>query len=80
MERRSDPRLAAKSLELGRYDPRVVEDEGVAGAEQVRKLADDPVLERIRTHEEQPRAIAGACRPQRDALGRKLEIEEVDPH
>ena len=32
------------------------------------------------SHKQQPRGIARPRRAQRDALGRKLEIEEVDAH
>ncbi len=45
-----------------------------------RQIANDPVVELFRAgpHHEKPCAVARLCRPQRDALGRQLEVEEVE--
>ena len=72
---------------------RVIDDEDIAGAQEVRQVADGPILEPrlapdahlagVRgngVHHEHPRGVARRCRPQRDALGRKVEVEEVSAH
>ena len=78
---RADPRLAAPALELGGDDPGVVEHQQVAGAQQAPAgRATTMIGERRRADLQQPRAIARACGPQRDPVGRQLEVEKVDAH
>ena len=71
----------AKAIESGRDHAGVVEHERVAGPEQHRQIAHDPALRRaIGAHHEQAGSVARAGRPQRDPVGGKLEIEQVDAH
>ena len=61
----------------------VVDHQRIAGIEQVRQVAHALVrkLRRAaRPHHQQPRRIARRNRPQRDALGRQVEIEQVGAH
>ena len=73
-------RLAAPTLELGRDHARIVEDEQVAGPQQSRQIPDAMVGEATALDQQQPGAVARARRPQRDPIGRELEIEQVDAH
>ena len=68
-------------VEPRRDHPRVVDDQRVAGAEEIRQIADAAVGERaVRADHQHPRRIARNRRRQRDALGRQVEIEQVDAH
>src|SRR5262245_50036083 len=61
----------------------VIDDHAVAGTQQVREIGDHAVFETgrfTRPHHEQPRGIPWARRPQGDAVGRQLKIEEVRAH
>ena len=71
----------AHAAQLRRNDLGVVEDQQIAGLEQRRQVADDPVLERRPwLDDQQPRRIARLGRAQRDPVFRQLEIEKVDAH
>ena len=64
---------AAKTaaMQPRRDDLGVVDDERVAGPQQVRQIAYCPVFERhrcARMHDEEPRRVAGRRRPERDAI------------
>ncbi|GJE06875.1 hypothetical protein AOPFMNJM_2198 [Methylobacterium jeotgali] len=71
----------AQAREAGRDHAGVVEDEGVAGAQQARQIAHAAVLQGFaRPHHEEPARVARARGAQRDARLRQLEIEQVHPH
>ena len=72
--------LAAAGEEAGRQDARVVEDQEVAGPQQVRQVADHGLAQRPAVDQQQPRRVARADRRLRDQLGRQGEIEQVDAH
>ena len=80
VQRRADLRLAASPLELRGDHARVVEHQAVAGTQFSRQVANDAVARRIAVEHQQPCRIARRCRPQRDPLGRQLEIEKLDLH
>jgi hypothetical protein len=77
---RSDPGLSAPPFELGGDDARIVEDEDVPGAQEIGQVGDPMIREGIRPDEEQSGRVARLSRPQRDSLGRELEVEQVDAH
>ena len=86
-ERRLDPAplppADAPAVKLRRDHLGVVDDELVARAQQLGEIAHAAVLAlrcRARPHHQQPRRIARARRPQRDVVGRKLEVEQVGAH
>jgi len=86
-QRRLDPGLhrSAKAAagQLRRDYLGVVDDELIAGPQEIRKIANGAVFEQgvvSRPHHQQPRGIARARRPQRDAIRRQGEIEEVGAH
>src|SRR5262249_36579649 len=59
----------------------VVDDDLVTGFEQPRQIAHRMVCQRsVGPHHQQPRSVARTCRPQRDAPGRQLEVEESGTH
>ena len=69
-------RFTAAALELRGDHSRVVEHQHVARAQQPRQVAYGAVGEGpLALHHQHPRRITGARGPQRDALGRQLEIE-----
>jgi hypothetical protein len=71
----------AKAMKPGGNHPGVVEHQGVAGPQQIRQVADDPIVEGLaRADHEQPRRVARARGPQRDPVVGQVEIEEVDAH
>ena len=84
VQRRADLCLTvgAAAFELGGDDAGVVENQNVAGAEQPRQVAHTAILERrvSPAHHEHVRRIARAHRPQRNALGRQNEIEQINLH
>ena len=78
-----DSPRAAQTVQPRRDDLGVVEDEHVAGAQEVRQVAHGTVFEprlAVRPHREQTRRIARGCRPKRDPLLGQVEIEQVDAH
>jgi hypothetical protein len=82
---RLDPRLVAATdapAAQARGDHlRVVENQRVAWSEQIRQVAHAAIIElRSRPHDEQARRITRTDRPQRDAVRRQIEIEEVRSH
>ena len=55
----------------------VVDHQRVAGAQEIGQVGDAGVRQRaVRADDEHPRAVARRRRRERDALGRKLEVEE----
>ena len=76
----ADPRLAAPAFELGGDDAGVVEHQHVAAPQQRRQIEDGLVGDASPVDQQQPRRIARARGPQRDPVGRELEIEKVDAH
>ena len=71
------------AVQVGGKDLGVVDDEGVAPAQQRRQIAHDAVLElgrRAGPHHQKPGGIARRRRPQRDAVLRQREIEQVGAH
>lgn len=61
--------------------PRVVEDEGVAGAQQGGQIAHAAIRQGVAgAHHEQAARVARARRPQGDRRLRQLEIEQVHTH
>ena len=82
---RLDPRLGfaadAAADKLRRDHLGVVDDELVAGLEPFRKIGDRTVAQHvIGLHDQHSRGVARARRPQRDAVGGKLEVEEFGAH
>ena len=76
-------RLAADphAVEPRRDDPGVVDDERVAGLEEIRQVGDARVGQRaVRADDQHPGAVARRGGRERDALGRQVEIEGVDAH
>ena len=74
-------RIAAPPLKLCRNNPRVVEDQTVALAQQLRQIAYRPVGKAsITGNRQHPRRIAWHNRTKRNPLGRKLEIKKVNAH
>ena len=70
-----------RSAQLRRQDPRVVDDENVAGLEQVDQVGDMPVGQRaVMGHDQHARAVARLGWMERDPVGWQLEIEGVDVH
>ena len=74
------PMLASPRVpfELRGDDLGVVEHQHVAGLEQLRQVEHLTVGDRRPVDDQQPRRIARPRRPQRNAVGGKLEIEKVD--
>ncbi len=69
------------AVQIRRHDLGVVDDQGIAAAQQRRQIADDAVLDRrAGTHDQKPRGIARCRRPQRDAVLRQGKIEFVGAH
>ena len=77
---RADPRLSAHPFELRRNDLGVVEDEHVAGPQQLGQIEHRPIGNRFAVDQQQPRLVARARRAQRDPFGGQFEIEIVDAH
>ena len=78
-------RLASQAVaeEAGGNDARVIDHQNVARPEHVRQVADHAILDLVLaapTNNKHTGAIARHCRPQRDAFGRQIEIEEIDAH
>ncbi len=64
-----------------RDHPRVVEDEGVAGTQQVREVANMAVGRRLAWHDDQkPGRIARLGGTQGDELLGQIEVEQIDAH
>jgi hypothetical protein len=66
-----------------RDDFGVVDDERVAGAQQLRQITHRAILERrghAGTHHQETRGVARRRRPQRDAVFRQNEVEEIGAH
>ncbi len=71
----------AKAVEARGNDFGVVEHQHVARLQQIRQIANDPVVETgIRTHHQHPRGIARLHRAECDAAFGQFEIKEVDAH
>ena len=71
----------ASSAQPCRNDTRVVDDETIARAQQLGKIAHGAVLARaVLAHHEKPRRIARGRGAQRDLLFRQIEIELIDAH
>ncbi|MNO00412.1 hypothetical protein D3C81_2202950 [compost metagenome] len=70
---RSD--AVAHARQAGGDDPRVVEHQGVAGLQEVRQVADDPVVQRAVLDHQQARGIARLGGAQRDAVIVQVEVE-----
>jgi hypothetical protein len=73
----------AAAVQARRNDFAVVDDERITRPQQLRQVAHGAILERsrrARTNDQEPRAIAGQSRPQRDAVFRQVEIEEIRAH
>ena len=69
------------AVEPRRDDPRVVDDQRVAGVEKVRQVAHVRVRQTaVGADNQHPRAVARIGRRERDAVGRENEIEGVDAH
>ena len=61
----------------------VVDHDGVTGAQKLRQIADGAVLELRHLpgpHHQKPRGVARRRRPQRDAILRQHEIEQIGAH
>ena len=76
----ADPGLAPSAFELGGDDARVVEHQHVAAPKQGRQILHIVIGDGAAFDPEQPRRVARVRRPQRDPIGGKVEIEEVDAH
>ena len=73
----------AAAVQACRNDLGIVDDDGVAGAQQLRQIAHGAVLKarrRARTDDQKPRGVARRSRPQSDAIFRQDEIEQVGAH
>ena len=73
----------AHALERGRNDARVVEDQRVAGAQELRQLAHDARSSQRRRRgrtTSSARGVARARRMQRDPVLGQLEVEQVRAH
>src|SRR5262249_21943472 len=71
----------AYPIKARRDDPRVVDDQRVAGREEVREVAHARVLEvAVGSDNQHSRAVPRVRRLERDAFRRKDEIEGVDAH
>ncbi len=71
------------AVQIGGKDFRIVDDDGIAAPQQRRQIAHDAVVEfgrRARPHPQKPGGIARRRRPQRDAVLRQGEIEQVRAH
>ncbi len=73
---------SARGVEPRREDARVVEDEEVAGCEELRELGEEMVGECAGIAREREHAAGSACgrRMLRDELGRKIVVEVGDEH
>src|SRR6185436_6562998 len=87
VQRRFDRRLGtapdAPAAEPRWYYLAVIDDQGIARAQQVREVAHRPIVElrcRAGPNDQQPRRIARRNRPQRDSLRRQLEIKQIGKH
>ena len=75
------PVAMARSAQLRRQDPRVVDHEDVAGLEQIDEIGDMLVLERpVMRHDQHARAVPRLGRMERDAVVGQLEVEGVNFH
>ena len=75
---RHAPAGQARSNDLG-----VVDDDLIARRQQGRQIGNGPVVEfrhACRTHDQKPRVVARLSGTQRNAFGRKLEIEQIGAH
>ena len=70
----------AAAGQRGGNDAGIVEDEDVAGAQQLRQIAHDAVFETRRFDHQEPRGVARDRRTKRDPLRRQVEIEFGDAH
>src|SRR6185369_8498696 len=78
---RPDPGVAPSPFELGRDHAGVVEYQHVARAQEAGQVAHAAILERpLAAHHQHARRVARAGRPQGDAFGRKIEVEQVYAH
>ena len=71
----------ANAVEPRGDDARVVDDQRVARLQQPRQVEHMRVVEpAVRRDDQHPRRVARARRRQRDALGRQIEVEQIDAH
>ncbi len=85
MQRHFHPGLAAPSQKAGGDHPGVVEDDDVAGAEEVGQVAHRTVAQpvvpvRRPARFQEPRRVLGDRGPLRDAFARQVEIEIIHVH
>ena len=81
VQRRADPRFAARAFQLGGNDAGVVEDQDIARAQQARQVAHRQVGKvPCPRHLQQPCGIARAGGAQRDIFRREVEVEQVYAH
>ena len=71
----SHPRVTARPFKLGGDDLGVVEHQHIVGAEQRRQVEHGPVAYCRPIDRQQPRRIARSRWPERDAVGRQVEVE-----
>ena len=70
-------------MQIGGKHLGIIDDDGVAAAQQRRQIAHDAVLSSAvapRPHHQKPGAIARRRRPQRDAVRRQDEIKQIGTH
>ncbi len=87
-KRRLDRRLGyaaanAPASEARRNDLAVVDDEGIAGTQQIRQLADRAILQlraHAGLHHQQPGSIPRRDWTQGNPLGRQLEVKQIGVH
>jgi hypothetical protein len=72
---RPDACFAPPAFELGRNDPRIVEDQHILRTQDRRQVEDVAVRDPASLDEQHPRGIARAGRTKGDAVGRKVEVE-----
>jgi hypothetical protein len=71
----------AAAAELRRDYLGVIDNQRIARLEPFRQVGDDRIAQNAYAlHQQKPRGIARARRPQRDVFRRKLEIEEIGSH
>ena len=88
VQRRFDGGLGVTAADAAALQPRrnhlgVIDDQRVAGLQQVRQIAHTAIIEfrlLARPHDQQPRRIARNNRPQRNPLWREFEIEQIRAH
>ncbi|MNT08075.1 hypothetical protein D3C72_1428040 [compost metagenome] len=69
------PDTLSHARQARRDDARIIEHQGVAGLQEVRQVADDPVVQRAVPDHQQARGIARLGGAQRDAVIGQVEVE-----